>query len=442
MGESLMKIEEAIAWIHSRLPFGSRPGLDRVESLLEVVGHPERKVKTIHIAGTNGKGSTVTYLRCLLEEAGLTVGTFTSPYIESFNERISINGQGIPDQDLIGLVNKYQPLVEQLDRFEAVSGITEFETLTAMAFDYFLNKEVDVAIIEVGLGGLLDSTNVAVPMLTGITTIGLDHTDILGETIEEIAAQKAGIIKQGIPVVTGNIEKRALEVIKKQAKLRNAPLFAYDDAYHVEYKHPAESWGEQFTFSNDHGKMTRLTTSMIGQHQVENAGMAIELYQIYCLKEKIPFREKEIIKGLKLAHWPGRMEKLSNEPLVVLDGAHNAHAVKRLVQNLKKEFKEYHINVLFSALRTKNVESMIEQLKKVPNIHIYLTTFEHPKAIELSNVSDLVDDKVSIVSLWQFGLAEILEKMTDEDALVVTGSLYFISDVRNLLLQLGGNDEL
>lgn len=136
------------------------------------------------------------------------------------------------------------------------------------------------------------------------------------------------------------------------------------------------------------------------------------------------------------------MEKLSNEPLVVLDGAHNAHAVKRLVQNLKKEFKEYHINVLFSALRTKNVESMIEQLKKVPNIHIYLTTFEHPKAIELSNVSDLVDDKVSIVSLWQFGLAEILEKMTDEDALVVTGSLYFISDVRNLLLQLGGNDEL
>src|SRR5699024_8627819 len=146
-------------------------------------GHPEKKVKTIHIAGTNGKGSTVTYLRCLLEEAGLTVGTFTSPYIESFNERISINGQEIPDQDLIKLVQKYRPLVEHLDRFEAVAGITEFETLTAMAFDYFLCQKVDVAIIEVGLGGLLDSTNVAIPLLTGITTIGLDHTDILGETI-------------------------------------------------------------------------------------------------------------------------------------------------------------------------------------------------------------------------------------------------------------------
>ncbi len=144
------------------------------------------------------------------------MGTFTSPYIESFNERISINGQEIPDQDLIKLVQKYRPLVEHLDRFEAVAGITEFETLTAMAFDYFLCQKVDVAIIEVGLGGLLDSTNVAVPLLTGITTIGLDHTDILGETIEEIAAQKAGIIKQGVPVVTGNIEERALEVIKNR----------------------------------------------------------------------------------------------------------------------------------------------------------------------------------------------------------------------------------
>ena len=231
MGELLMTIEEAIEWIHSRLPFGSRPGLDRVEVLLEVVGHPERKVKTIHIAGTNGKGSTVAYLRSLLEEAGLIVGTFTSPYIETFNERIAINGKSIPDNDLIQLVKKYQPLIKQLDQFEAVAGITEFETLTAMVFDYFLMKKVDVAIIEVGLGGLLDSTNVAVPMLTGITTIGLDHTEILGETIEEIAAQKAGIIKQGVPVVTGNIGPEAFNIIKQTAKEKNAMLYVYAVSY-------------------------------------------------------------------------------------------------------------------------------------------------------------------------------------------------------------------
>jgi dihydrofolate synthase/folylpolyglutamate synthase len=437
-----MKIEEAITWIHSRLPFGSRPGLDRVEALLEVVGHPERQVKTIHIAGTNGKGSTVTYLRCLLEEAGLTVGTFTSPYIESFNERISINGQKIPDKELIKLVQKYQPLVEQLDQFEAVAGITEFETLTAMAFDYFLCQKVDVAIIEVGLGGLLDSTNVAVPMLTGITTIGLDHTDILGDTIEEIAAQKAGIIKQGVPVVTGNIETPALEVIKKQARLKNAPIYSLKENYTIIYQHPADKWGEVFTFHNETGKMTHLSTAMIGQHQVENAGMAIELYQIYCKIEELPFREKDIKKALKKAQWPGRMEKISEEPLVILDGAHNTHAVKRLVQNLKKEFQGYQINLLFSALKTKDVESMLRQLKEVPNVHIYLTTFESPKALDLSSFTDLVDENLSIVSLWQFGLAEILEKMTDEDVLVVTGSLYFISEVRTLLLQLGGKHEL
>ncbi|OJG83205.1 bifunctional folylpolyglutamate synthase/ dihydrofolate synthase family protein [Enterococcus ratti] len=442
MEEMMMKIEEAISWIHSRLPFGSRPGLDRVEALLEVVGHPEKQVKTIHIAGTNGKGSTVTYLRCLLEEAGLTVGTFTSPYIESFNERISINGQGIPDEDLIKLVQKYRPLVKQLDRFEAIAGITEFETLTAMAFDYFLCQKVDVAIIEVGLGGLFDSTNVAVPLLTGITTIGLDHTDILGDTIEEIAAQKAGIIKKNVPVVTGNIEAKALKVIKKQARIKNAPLYVLGENYEITYQHPAADWGEIFTFCSEKGKIASLTTGMLGQHQVENAGMAVELYQIYCSLEALPFREKEINKALKKAYWPGRMEKLSETPFVVLDGAHNTHAVKRLVQNLKKEFKEYQITILFSSLRTKDTKQMVKQLKEVPNVHIYLTTFEHPKALELSSVLSLIGEKVSVVSLWQFGLAEILEKMTDEDVLVVTGSLYFISEVRQLLLQLGGKHEV
>ncbi|OTP09671.1 folylpolyglutamate synthase [Enterococcus sp. 10A9_DIV0425] len=437
-----MKIEEAIDWIHSRLPFGSRPGLDRVEALLEIVGHPEKKVKTIHIAGTNGKGSTVTYLRCLLEEAGLTVGTFTSPYIESFNERIAINGHNIPDETLIHLVEKYRPIVAHMDQFEAVAGITEFETLTAMAFDYFLEEKVDVAIIEVGLGGLLDSTNIAVPILTGITTIGYDHMEILGETIEEIAAQKAGIIKQGVPLVTGNIDPKALTVIEHQTKLKNASHEAFGRDYTVSYQHQAEGWGEVFSFSSKRGKIAKITIPLLGQHQVENAGMSIELYQLYCELENLPFKEKDVIQGLKKAQWPGRMERISKEPLVVLDGAHNTHAMNRLVQNLKKEFKGYHINVLFSCLQTKEVNKMLEQLKEIPNADIYVTTFDYPKAIQLSEMQGMMDDKLSIVSLWQFGLAEILEKMSEEDVLVVTGSLYFISEVRQLLVELGGKDEL
>ncbi len=171
---------------------------------------------------------------------------------------------------MIQLVKKYQPLIKQLDQFEAVAGITEFETLTAMAFDYFLMKKVDVAIIEVGLGGLLDSTNVAVPMLTGITTIGLDHTEILGDTIEEIAAQKAGIIKQGVPVVTGNIAPEAFTVIQQTtAKAKNAPLYVYGENYKINYLHPDEMWGEVFEFFNEIGKIPQLTTPLLGQHQAE-----------------------------------------------------------------------------------------------------------------------------------------------------------------------------
>ena len=203
-------IEEAIAWIHSRKKFGSRPGLERIQALLDKVDNPEKKVPVIHIAGTNGKGSTVAYLRSILIEAGVTVGSFTSPYIEEFNERIAIDAQPIPDNQLIVYVEKYQPIVAELDRDPAISGITEFEILTAIMLDYFATEQVDVAIVEVGLGGLLDSTNVVKPILTAITTIGYDHMDVLGDTLNEIAGQKAGIIKKNVPVVTGKITKGPL----------------------------------------------------------------------------------------------------------------------------------------------------------------------------------------------------------------------------------------
>lgn len=436
-----IKVEEAIEWIHSRLPFGSRPGLERVMALLKRVDEPQKKVPTIHIAGTNGKGSTVTYLRCLLEEAGLTVGTFTSPYIEAFNERIAIDGSGIEDAELIHYVEKYRPLVEAMDKEEAVSGITEFETLTAMAFDYFLDKQVDVAIIEVGLGGLMDSTNVVEPMLTAITTIGMDHTDILGDKLEDIAFQKAGIIKKGIPVVTGKIEPEALSVIDKQAEKMAAPLYHYNEAYSVDYLHFDKEWGEVFSFRGEQGKIEKLKTPLLGQHQTENAGVAIELFYVYCQLTGQPFLTKTVRQGLLRAEWPARMEKINDEPLIVLDGAHNDHAVRRLADNLKKEFKGRSIHILFSALSTKNVEEMILLLKQVPNTHLYLTTFDYPRAVDLSMLAQYEDKKTEIVSLWQFGLGEILEKMSSDDMLLVTGSLYFVSQVRELLLTIGGSNE-
>lgn len=435
------RVDEAIEWIHSRRPYGSRPGLERVAALLTRVGNPEKKVPTIHIAGTNGKGSTVTYLRYILEEAGLTVGTFTSPFIEQFNERIAINGQSIPDQRLIRYVEKYQPLVKDMDQNVSLAGITEFETLTAMAFDYFFEEQVDVAIIEVGLGGLLDSTNVACPLLTAITTIGKDHTEILGDTLEKIAYQKAGIIKETIPVVTGKIEPEALVVIEEIAQQKKSPIYRYNQEYEIQYLHPDKGWGEVFNFYGDAGKLTNVKVALLGKHQAENAAVAIQLYDLYCRIQKLNFSQRTIYQGLAKAKWPARMEKISAEPLIILDGAHNEHAMHRLVDNVKKEFNQYEVNILFSALATKNADQMVQQLKQIPNAHLYLTSFDYPRAIELSKMEHLSDERTEIVSLWQFGLGEILEKMSGDDLLLVTGSLYFVSQVRELLMDIGGKNE-
>ena len=434
-----LTIEEAIEWIHSRLAFGSRPGLDRIEALLALVENPEKKVPTIHVAGTNGKGSTVSYLRALIQETGLTVGTFTSPYIESFNERIAIDGKAIPDEDLVILVEQIQPLVAQLDQQEAVSGITEFEILTTLGLMYFVEKKVDVAVIEVGLGGLLDSTNVVEPMLTAITTIGMDHTDILGDTLEEIAAQKAGIIKTGIPVVTGNIQSQALAVIEAQAQEKQAKTYRFDQEYEVAYHNPDPQWGEIFDFYNEAGKLTELKTSLLGQHQIENAGVAIQTFYLFCQLKSLPFKEKEVRDGLKKTFWPARMERMSEEPLIILDGAHNEHAMKRLVENMKREFKNYHINILFSALETKDISKMLEQLLEIPNSEITLTSFEYPKALDLAkNYQNVDESRITVASLWQFGLADLLERTSSVDLILVTGSLYFVSEVRQLLQTIGG----
>ena len=435
-----MTIDEAIARIHSRKKFGSRPGLDRIQALLDKVENPEKKVPVIHIAGTNGKGSTVAYLRSIFIEAGVTVGSFTSPYIEEFNERIAIDAQPIPDSALIHYVEKYQPIVADLDDQPAIGGITEFEILTAIMLDYFAEEAVDVAIVEVGLGGLLDSTNVVSPILTAITTIGYDHMEILGDTLNEIAQQKAGIIKKNIPVVTGNITKGPLIEIVEKAVAETAKIYRYGEEYQVDYLRPDPNWGELFSFTDSAGKLTSLKVPLLGRHQVENAGVAIMLYHLYCEGQGLPFEERTIQKGLANAQWPARMEKISDEPLIVMDGAHNGHAIKRLAENMKREFRGYTIRILFSALETKDVDQMLSLLSEIPNAHIYLTTFEYPKALDLSRF-DKSDSRFDVVSLWQFGLGELLEDMGADDLLLITGSLYFVSEVRQLLLNLGGKNE-
>lgn len=419
--------KEAIAWIHSRLKFGARPGLLRVKELLRRLDHPEKGQNFIHIAGTNGKGSTTAFLAEMLKKSGLNVGTFTSPYIVKFNERIQINGNFISDEKLLFLVQKVKPLVDEMDQEETFSGITEFEINTVLGFLYF-KDQVDVAIIEVGLGGLLDSTNVLTPRLSGITTIGLDHMKILGNTLAEIAYQKAGIIKENIPVVVGNVAKNPLEVIQKVANEKNSSLSLYKRDYQGIFLKDLPT-GELFSYEDEQVSLPHLEISLIGRHQVENAAMAVRLFLEYCHITQWPFKESDIKYGLKHTFWPARMELLNQEPLIFLDGAHNDHAVKRLVDNMKM-FKGREIFILYSALKRKDITEMLADLKKIPHSHLVVTTFDYPETLTKEDLASLKEQGYEIAEHWEEGLGKIIQQMDEEDILVITGSLYFSSLVR------------
>ena len=426
-----MTIETALEWIHSRLKFNIRPGLTRIEALLELLGNPEKELSMLHIAGTNGKGSTVAFTRGILEQLGLNVATFTSPFISSFGERMSINGHPIPDEKLIMYVEQLKPLVEAMDKKEKLAGITEFEIITALAFRYFADEKVDVALIEVGLGGLLDSTNVIQPVVTAITTIGMDHMDILGDTIEKIAAQKAGIIKPHTPLVTGKIANEALAVIAQTAQKNQAQHYQYSIDYQVDILE-----NERFNYRDDEIHLLNLEKSLLGLHQIDNAALAVKLTMIYAHEVGLSLSEEAIREGLRKTFWPARMEEISQEPLTILDGAHNVHAIQRLLENLKNEFSGCKITILFSALITKDITEMIKMLQTVDNSKLILTTFDYPKALKLEDFAHLEKENVMLAEDWKSTYTALKANLKEEDVLLMTGSLYFMSQIRAYILEL------
>ncbi|MCI3871523.1 bifunctional folylpolyglutamate synthase/dihydrofolate synthase [Lactococcus petauri] len=425
-----MTIETALEWIHSRLKFNIRPGLTRIEALLKLLGNPEKELSMLHVAGTNGKGSTVAFTRGILEQLDLTVATFTSPFIATFGERMAINGHPIPDDKLIMYVEQLKPFVEEMDKDENLAGITEFEIITALAFRYFADEHVDVALIEVGLGGLLDSTNVIQPVATAITTIGMDHMDILGDTLEKIAAQKAGIIKPNTPLVTGKIADEALAVIAQTAQKNQAQHYQYGIDYQVEILE-----NERFNYKDDEIHLLNLQKSLLGLHQVDNAALAVKLTMVYAQKVGLSLSEEAIRKGLKRTFWPARMEEISRAPLTLLDGAHNVHAMQRLLENLKNEFSGRKITILFSALVTKDITEMIKMLQTVDNSELILTTFDYPKALKLEDFTYLEKENVVLAEDWKSTYSALKANLQKDDVLLMTGSLYFMSQIRAYILE-------
>lgn len=430
-----MKENENNQWIAHYRTDQPHFGLERMVELLALRGNPHLKLKVIHIGGTNGKGSTIAFLKNMLEKLGLRVGVFSSPYLIHYTDQISINGESIPEARLEALMADYQSLLEG-EAVANLQGTTEFEIITALAYDYFASEQVDVAIMEVGMGGLLDSTNVCQPILTGITTIGLDHVALLGDTLEAIAEQKAGIIKQGMPLVTGRIAPEALTVIDRIAEGKDAPRLAYGTDYQVRHQESVVT-GEVFDYTSA-VRQGRFQTSLLGLYQIENAGMAIALLDTFCQEDGRELASNDFLgQALEETSWPGRLEIVSRDPLMILDGAHNPHAIKALLVTLQERFADYHKEILFTCIKTKALEDMLDLLGAMPDTELTLTHFADSRATDESVLKEAAKSRNLSYQDWHDFLEQnVTDKKEEKQTVrIVTGSLYFLSQVRAYLME-------
>lgn len=430
-----MKEIENNQWIANYRTDQPHFGLERMVELLALRGNPHLKLKVLHIGGTNGKGSTIAFLKKMLEKLGLRVGVFSSPYLIHYTDQISINGESISESRLEALMADYQSLLEG-EAVANLQGTTEFEIITALAYDYFASEQVDVAIMEVGMGGLLDSTNVCQPILTGITTIGLDHVALLGDTLEAIAEQKAGIIKQGMPLVTGRIAPEALTVIDRIAEGKDAPRLAYGTDYQVRHQESVVT-GEVFDYTSA-VRQGRFQTSLLGLYQIENAGMAIALLDTFCQEDGRELASNDFLgQALEETSWPGRLEIVSRDPLMILDGAHNPHAIKALLVTLQERFADYHKEILFTCIKTKALEDMLDLLGAMPDTELTLTHFADSRATDESVLKEAAKSRNLSYQDWHDFLEQnVTDKKEEKQTVrIVTGSLYFLSQVRAYLME-------
>ena len=426
--------DDALAFIHGRTKFKKSDHLNRMKAFLDRLDNPQQDVTAIHVAGTNGKGSTVAFLRELLMATGQTVGTFTSPFLVRFNERISVDGQPISDDDLVQLVQTVEPVIADLDANYPEGGPTEFEIITAMMFLYF-KDHVDVAVIEVGIGGILDSTNVFTPAVSVITTIGYDHMKLLGNTLTEIAGQKAGIIKDGVPVVAGRLPEEAMAVIEATAEAHHSQLYRVGREIKTKIRSEA-GWQETFDLATANSRHRGISIQLLGDYQVDNASCALAAFDLYLAAHPFRATEREIKAAMANTVWAGRFEPVNQDPLIVLDGAHNEPAVEELTTLLKKRFAGRDIYVLFAVLADKQHDQMLATLRTVPHLHIVLTTFEGPATRQVTDPDELAakyaaDDRIEVIPNWQLAIGQILQQISADDLFLITGSLYFISDVRH-----------
>jgi len=442
--------DEAVRFLYDRInyerfasmPYGERTlKLDRMRRLLHLLGDPQLQIPTIHIAGTKGKGSTGKILTSILQASGYRVGHFSSPHLERLEERFQINGLPCPEKTFIETVARIRPACEAMDRESDEASPTFFEATTALAWNYFIEEQVDFAIMEVGMGGRLDSTNVCNPFLTLITSIGLDHTEQLGDTLEAIAGEKAGIVKPGIPVVSGVREDGPIAVIEEICCKEDAPLVRRG----VDFDLCPASTGDDSAFDflanyerEDSRKIADLRISLLGKHQRDNAALAIASVDLIRQSGwNVP--EESLRKGLATAKCPGCVEHVGQEPDIVLDGAHNEISILALLETIKSHFKQSRPQrrLLFACAADKNPEAMLRVL--LPHFGSvsftkFTTSPRGSKPDDLVKIARGLEDRAyrvfsNPVDAW----ADLRQHSTTHDLLCITGSIYLAGEIRSIL---------
>ena len=444
----LQSYDEAVNWINGLIPFGIRPGLARIEALLERLGNPERRLKFIHVAGTNGKGSTCAFLTEVLLQSGYSVGTFTSPYITKFTNRFRFNGEDIPEETLLSLSNRLHPLVLELAETELGSP-TMFEVSTALAILYYAVESIpDVVVWETGLGGRMDVTNVVHPVISVITNIGMDHTDILGETIPEIAAEKAGIIKPGVPVVSTVTQPEAIQVLKETAARSRSTLYLGGEQF--SYQRTGGSEEEQSFHFDGPFRSLDIGLTLQGEHQCANAACAMMALEVLRHYMAFVIEDDRLKKGFHDTQWAGRLEQVSSSPRIILDGAHNPEGAESLANSLPKIYQYQKLNLMMGMLANKHHETYMKHILPIVDTLI-LTEPDFRRKMDAKALGDIVEqlrEKYAKQSLqiiiepdWKNAL-ELLKSRTEaEDLGVVSGTLYLIADVRSNLLGLSDSEK-
>ena len=425
----MMTYENALEKIHSLLTFGSRPGLDRILTLLDRMGNPQDKLKYIHVAGTNGKGSVCAMLSSVLVASGYNTGLFISPYITDFRERIQINNAMISKEELVSAVENTFPLVQQLQGEGII--ITEFEYVNALQFYIHSKAECDIVVLETGMGGLLDCTNVIKsPLCSVITTIGLDHTAVLGDTIEEITKQKCGIIKENSYAVTSNQEASAMAIIENTARSLKTPLAKSEN---IEINIISQELDKSIFEYNG----TEITLKLAGQHQIENAKTALATLEILRLNDNLNISDNDIKTGFFNAVNPARLETLCKNPIVLLDGAHNPNGIEALKNAIGKFLADKKIIGIMGMLADKDIDTSIKLLESTFH-KIYTVPVDNPRSLDSKTLAEKFNslgfDATAFESAEVAFDTAFAEAKENDYAIIICGSLYLTGEIRPYII--------